>query len=696
MKEIDAWFRKAAKRQGRLVTLYSSLLRNRLMPYFVYRLRYLLVLQLLVLIVHVAEFLILFSHLQHFSVILIFLLRAGTLLVRGGWWGALEVMRERLRGLVGADAMRRSGDEVSSWLVGSLLISSILIVMALAICLLYISRWDASGADAIVYIYALLIAVELAVRLPTVTLHSGIYATRRVYRPFVSMLFPTVVQIAVLAALYAFDPLTALIASIIASTACSIAVTYIYTLRMYRIAGMVPNLRRSVRSFGTFATRLPLGRLALSAGAGLALRVDSLLVLALLGLGSLDGETISLVAGHPQWNTPHVGVFFYLILPTVRGSFEWSVLFYFDLVRLRNAPPLRDLAHMFFLKLLFAAVAVALYFWLLSVAVAVAAYRDISIVFLAALLPLFILRAWLGLLQVRAFANAELAVVCGSVLVLIIGLALVLVGEFADRDDLVQVMVCVVAAGLILLLGHFYAERRRKRPVLLSLNDWCDQLALADHPVQVGQLRIAEGLYTRHRSATAELLSQRLAGIGHCAWRSRSTLIYSIQVARGTAPVFDGYDLVAGTGGIVHQVRELELQSDGRAACDAMVQADWFRASDKSVGDLQSLCGEFHANWPNGTIIDLHSGKRAADVARIGADIQGSALPLAMASLRSGSVFTSRAGTNIFPLFVSDRLRMLFVVPADDGPPLSSQWVDSLHDWQISALTGERSGNDHA
>lgn len=683
MDEIDAWFHDTGKRQRRVVGLYASLLRNRLIPYFFYRLRFLIVLQLLGFMLHVAEFLILFAHLQHLSVLLIFLLRAGALLLRGSWWGALEVMRERLRECVGANAIDESEAEISSWLVASLALATLLVVSAL---IFLFGSLKSLGADAAtIRIYALLIVVELAVRFPIVTLHSGIYATRRVYRTFASMLLPNAVQLAVLAAVYFYDPTAALIVAIIAGTACSIIVTFAFTMRMYRVTGMAPSLVHGIRHFGSFLADMPVWHLILSAAAGFALRVDALLVLMLIGAASIGGWKFSLTAGHPLWNTPHIGIFLYLILPAIRGAYEWSVLFYFDLVRLRRAPALRDLERMFLRKLFLLAPILATFFWMLSLPVAYVAYRDIAVGFLVALFPLFAFRAWLALLQIRAFANGQLVLVCASVGVLALGLALVVTGEFANLDDIAQIAGCIAATALILLLAQAFISH--PRPALLSLNDWCAQLGREPGPVQVGRLQLTAAQRPKYTGGVAELLMERLDGAGHCAWQGRSALVYYCRLRDGGAPVLDGSALVEETGGLIAGAELLgPSQPSGGAACDALLAHKWLGTTTADASDLDKLTRAFRAACPDGTAIDLHADERAAVVAGLPKDVVATALPKALGVLRSGSLFVPHAEANIFPLYVDCKLRMLFVAPASEDPPLSSPWIERLRAWQVSTL----------
>ena len=96
--DLDRWFKRTESRGGRIVSLYSSLLTGRIFAYFFYRLRFPFLVSGVRFSVHVAEFFILMSTLGGVATFTVMVLRAGSLIVAGAWWGLLEVMRERLRG----------------------------------------------------------------------------------------------------------------------------------------------------------------------------------------------------------------------------------------------------------------------------------------------------------------------------------------------------------------------------------------------------------------------------------------------------------------------------------------------------------------------------------------------------------------------------------------------------------------------
>jgi hypothetical protein len=236
MNDIDRWFEKAARKENRSVSLYASLLTGRIFAYFVYRMRYALLLDGARYVIHVAEFLIILTSLGGMAAFTVMILRVGSLIVSGAWWGLLEVMRERLRALAQAgdrDAIER---EIGSWLTLSAIVATVVTVGgAAALVLLLPSYHDPMGS-----FYAFLILIELALRMPVRVLHSGMFATRRIYRPLWSMFAPTAISVLVIAVGVFLYPTAAIVIAIILSNALSIWISVHYTVRAYRLTGLWP------------------------------------------------------------------------------------------------------------------------------------------------------------------------------------------------------------------------------------------------------------------------------------------------------------------------------------------------------------------------------------------------------------------------------------------------------------------------
>ena len=336
MNDIDRWFERAARREDRTVSLYASLLTGKIVRYFGYRMRYALLLDATRYVIHVAEFVIILTSLGGLAAFTVMILRVGSLIVSGAWWGLLEVMRERLRELAQAgdsDAIER---EIGRWLALSAVAGTVVIVGGgVALVVLFPPDQDPLGT-----IYAFLILIELALRMPVRVLHSGMFATRRIYRPLWSMFAPTAVSLVVIGVGVFLYPAGAIVIAIIASNAISIWITVHYTVRAYRLTGLWPKF--GGRSIRHLLPSIP-PRLGIEATlSGLGLRLDAVAVLLIAGIYSTNTRAFDLTAGFSGWRDVDVFQFFYLVLPLFRGSYEATAVFYFDFVRLRRIPAFRQ------------------------------------------------------------------------------------------------------------------------------------------------------------------------------------------------------------------------------------------------------------------------------------------------------------------------------------------------------------------
>ncbi len=254
-------------------------------------------------------------------------------------------------------------------------------------------------------IYAFLILIELALRMPVRVLHSGMFATRRIYRPLWSMFAPTAVSLVVIGVGVFLYPAGAIVIAIIASNAISIWITVHYTVRAYRLTGLWPKF--GGRSIRHLLPSIP-PRLGIEATlSGLGLRLDAVAVLLIAGIYSTNTRAFDLTAGFSAWRDVDVFQFFYLVLPLFRGSYEATAVFYFDFVRLRRIPAFRQFRLLFFHKLLWMTPVITLFFWSLAIPLVLFVLPDIPFSFLLALLPLFVLRSLIGAYQIRLFAEGQ-------------------------------------------------------------------------------------------------------------------------------------------------------------------------------------------------------------------------------------------------------------------------------------------------
>ncbi|BBA89026.1 hypothetical protein MPSD_36190 [Mycobacterium pseudoshottsii JCM 15466] len=689
VNEIDRWFQRRARREGRLVSLYTSLLTGRIFAYFRYRLRSAFLLDTSRFAVHVIEFLLLLSSLGGLAVFTVMVLRIGSLIAGGGWWGLLEVMRERLRGFFRAGDRDAAEREIGSWLVLSVIVAVVLMIGAGAALTLL----RPSGDDSIAHLYALLVVLELALGFPVRVIHSGIYATRRIYRPRWLMLAPTFVQLGILTAGLYWYPTAAIIIAIVASNAIGIWGTVHFTLEVYRLTGLWPKLGAPWYAFWRLLPKIPPWLGLQTTLSGLVLRMDAIIVLAIVGVYGTSTRSFDLTAGVAAWRHVDVFQFFYLVLPLFCGAFEGAGLFYFDFVRLRSIPALREFRLFFFHRLLMMTPLIALFFWSLAAVLGTYVLHDIPLSFLFALLPLFVVRSLIGMYQIRLFAEGRF----GTHLLTIVLLAGLLWLVWMDRNpasDLIQITAALIAQLVVLIdLQHYRDRRPPAPPTLLMLGDWMRALAREQGPVLVGSITIPDSIAAKQRSAAVALMRQTFSGKGHFAFRSATILVYYQRTANGDTAQQPHLALQAITGGAANRGNSLGMpMTTGAAALDRLIAEKWILPMDdvtSQSGDVETLCAEFHVLFPDGIVFDLDTFAGARDMRNLDHGVLTAALPAAIASLEGGSIVVPLADRLLTPLYHDGRLRRLMLLPPDPEPAVFRRWLQTMKAWRFSWGTME-------
>jgi hypothetical protein len=676
MNDVDRWFATAARNENRSVSLYAKLVTGRLVSYFAYRMRYALLLDGARYVIHVAEFLIILTSLGGLAAFTVMILRVGSLIVSGAWWGLLEVMRERLRTMT-MDGEREGIEcEIGAWLVLSGIVTTAVTMGGAAALLIFLPQEQ----DGLGLFYAFLVLIELGVRIPLRVLHSGMFATRRIYRPLWSMFAPTAASLVVIGFGVFLYPAGAIIIAIITSNAISIWITLHYTLRAYRLSGLWPTVGRGAHH--RLLPSIP-PRLGCEATlAGLGLRLDAVAVLLIAGMYSMNNRAFDVTAGYAGWRDVDPFQFFYLVLPLFRGSYEATSVFYFDFVRLRRVPAFREFRLAFFYRLLWTTPVVTLFFWSLAIPLGLFVLPGIPFSFLLALLPLFILRSLIGAYQVRLFAEGQFRALSATI-VFTAGLFALVWYDVNPASDLVQ----LTAAMIVLLIVHInlqhFQDRSEALPELLSLRDWAATLSNEPGRILAGRITVPKWVDSRQKANVVKIMRDIFGGKGHIAFRSPTQLVF---YHRSDADYPDrlSFTLQSRTGGAANRAT-LTRATTGREALDELTATGWLAGDAASRRDLRSLESDFLELFPDGVAYDLATGAGQAALRGLEQSVLVRLLPTAMRSLDEGTSVASASTRLITPIFDRGRLRAIFILPADFDGALLRRWRHSVREWQTPA-----------
>ena len=676
--DITRWFADTARRHKRLFSLYPSLLTGRASAYLRYRLRYPLLLSTVQFGIHVAEFFLILSSLGGMAAFTVMVLRVGSLLVGGAWWGLLEVMRERLRDFSRFGDRDASEYEIGRWLVLAGVVGVVLAAVA-GIALVIIRP---SGDDPVAHLYAILIVFELAVNFPVRVLHSGVYATRRVYRPPWAMFISPVAQLAVLGIGFYYYPTAAIIIAIIAANAIGIAITVRYSLEAYRLMGLRPKRVAHTSIWRQLPTIPPWLGLKTTL-AGLGLRLDAVLVLAIAGIYGTNTRSFELTAAVTSWRHVDTFQFFYLILPLFRGTYESAGIFYFDFVRLRRLPELDELRRQFFHRLLWTAPVMALYFWSLSTTLGLLVLKDIPVTFLLALVPLFVVRSVIGVYQIRLFAEGLFGTLLATMAFLVVLLWLVWIKP-DPASDLIQITAAMILQLIVLInVEHLRDRREPPLPSLLTMADWLGSLTRQRAPVVIGRATIPQSATDKQRSAVVSAVQEMLSGRGHFTFRSAKELYYFQSGATPDDDQDPHLLLQAVTGATAG--RGASVRSDGRQAIDHLIGARWLPQSDGSSADAigaQALIRIFRDLFPDGIVFDLETLDGAEDMRGLDPGVLARAVPTVVESVEQGAGVVAAGGRLLTPVYRLGTLRLILVLPPDPDPASTRRWRQAVKAWR--------------
>ena len=409
-------------------------------------------------------------------------------------------------------------------------------------------------------------------------------------------------------------------------------------------------------------------------------------MLALVGFYGTNTRTFDLTAGLTSWERIDAFQFFYLILPLFRGTYESAAIFYFDFVRLRTMPAIRDLQLSFFRKVLWAAPLVALFFWGLAAALGVVVLHDVPIGFLLALIPMFVVRSLIGVYQIRLFAEGHFRTHIMTFVLLALLLWLVWLNP-NPAGDLIQITAAMVVQLIVLInVQHLRDRRDPDLPTLVPLREWMHSLAGEPGPAVAGTITIGESITPKQKSAAVTVMRETLAGSGHFAYGSATKLVYYERSGEDSSRRVH-LAIQAMTGGAANRGRCMpEPGCNGRAALQVVARGNWISPVGAAPGgphDLVALTDAFRRLFPDGVVFDTETLNGAAQMRTLDSEVLAGALPSVLAGLEDGADTVMQSNRWLTPVYRGGSLRLLFVLPPDPEPDRFRSWRDIMRAWNL-------------
>lgn len=657
MSHFEEWLEKEAQADSRRPRLEEDLLFGGFNRYLLYRLRFFLPAAYLRSVVHLAEvaafYLLLPAQDLPFLMVAI-LLQFG---LEGLWWGALEPMRVRIR-RVRQGGNRRAQNRIATYWFK---LSLCLFVLILASLLAGVTVLAASTAIGIAEFYVIGRLLAFAVSALAQTLRSSVYAVRRVYRPFWSLLAPdglhlSIVLLAAFAALPLLLPLAAILRSLFA-----VVLSAIYAIRSSRAADVCIDFGHAFRFW---STTLP------------SRRTLAAILPPALGFSAAQASHLYLFAAYwyfesdPDKWAAHFLLLF-LAAPLLDASVTWARLFYFDLAKL-DSRMLSRFRHRLFKLLIMSSpvIGAVLLFPAIAVAVAAPSLSNASTIALA--VALFFSRSLFSITQIRAFCArryAMLGFTSLSVPILVGGLITLDISIAAEAMSTLALF--AISSVILASVREVASPPRAVEPLAVYLT------SVASSPGP-GAWYVVDLDTERLHAPLADVVKAAAKRTGGVGFYTNGRFVFWLP---SSIDLDWALGRIAGLTSRVRRSPELSAPQEGLEAVRTALNC---AQPESELGDITA---DFRRQFPGGLVIDPTRPRTISnapwmsttDRRRVLSDIQRSALGISPAA-------SSHSDCTAF--FVDGEIAQIFVLPRDVPRRIRSAWRRYVRDASLGAVPG--------
>ncbi|MCA9757830.1 MAG: hypothetical protein KDA27_18710 [Candidatus Eisenbacteria bacterium] len=571
---MDTWLAREARRESRRPILEESILFGRTWRYLIYRLRIAGAARLLSWGVHLVEYLFLVQVFTSSNLALSLFVRNAILLGGSFWWGALEVLRSRLRSAPPAPEDRV---EIERWLTMASLLG-VLCTLAASFCFVVVPLVS-SRSMRVVDVYAFVSAFRLALDLIVRTFHSGVYARRRIYRPIGVVLgLELVGLVTVLVTWNHFGRWSFPVALALTTITSRFVILHFSRLGYRSLRIPTPRLGRLRTPSLTPAE----ARTMLAAGLSSSVsRIGSALVLLLL-LGR-TGSVTNIVA------------ILHLLAPWIATAGLWPQVFYPDFKRLQE-PMAERMRWRLESALERASIYIGVSLAIFGVG-AILAMGAAPTLELLAVAPLILVQSIVGQLYLQSFAQERYAPLITGGAVVVAGVPLGLV-VYPSGHDIPVLHALVGTTSLSWIAGAiiYFWPRSRTRPSRPEecTYSWLTSLAAVSGPVRVRGIRVSR-VASRLRQTLVEELQSRLGEGGLVTVHQDRLLWYE----RPATHALRRDELLTIACGFVESVDAMREYSSGTVAASTFVPGN--------PASVFRLVRRFLREVSEGWVIDLTS-----------------------------------------------------------------------------------------
>jgi len=586
MKRVHQWLATEATRQSSFPLLEHALLTDRAFGYVYFRLRYMWLRVFVRCAVHMLELTLLSSAVPEDWLLIFIGYRTVAGLLSSLYWGALEQLRESVRDHLRHRNIGSARLSIHNWLR----VSAVLAVVGVVTVSVWIA-WAPSEFQrfSVFDLFGLVCFVRLGFELWARTLHSGIFASRRVYRPLWSVLAPDLTEIALLVVLFPPFGLLSFVAMVVVGGIVRIGLTNYFSKRAYRGSRIKPPTVRE-----TFSARNVLARRDMSLAAKFALsnatsQLDGVIIMLLLLAANAGGEAAMLFAST-----------YYVLRPLMAVAHNWVRAFYVDLRRIDGQ--CRLFQRRFRSLMSRTAVAMACGVVLLVLLATSLLSGGLPSPALLLLAPFFVARSLWSLRQLDAFASAQHAALIRVSLALLLALHLIAWWSSSATALMITATVLMIAGGFALPT----ASDRRQHGSVVGLPRWLALAACAERPMRLTVLTIDRRLTTAPRlirRLVPRIESAVFARFGHSHVLVAEPAAAAVLASASNAAV--------SADGALTEFRSVVVESGAPALRTAIDGGAFPRDLNAMLATERGsdLLADYRRQCPGGTVIEAKGGR---------------------------------------------------------------------------------------
>lgn len=582
--KLSKWFKQTQKKGDAIISLYDAFLNAKLYQYIFYRFRYFTFYMLIISIAHIIEFYFLFYLLPpHHSLVLI-LYRIIAIMILSFWWGATEILRNRIREYRLAGDTQRIKKEISHWLILTTLFAMAIISIALIQFIAGILHPEHTDTFNLIYLSAVIL--NIAVMIIASTMHAALYALTRIAKPFIAVPAAQLFSLFLLIFTYPWLGMYALACSYILSAIFGFTLTIYYILRMNKLFDILPTPYWQPKGFLDFIRKLPYVELLFASLAGLMMGSQNMWIYYFIrNIGSHQSYIIIIM--------------FFLISPQLHNSHNWVNLIYFDYKRL-NSPIRKILSQQYKQILLSTALIIPLGMWILSATILILFFGlNISLLLLM-LLFMYVLYSYQSIKAMEHFTHFYyLDVIIVNSLTMIA----VLCNQYFPHDIYIRMMIICV----ILIIGclYIYTIRTVKTKAYASTYRaqefivWLATVKSWETPCCLITLTLSRQINNHIKKQ----MITHLRHIGNICFLSKNKCYIGTQASLDTAALYQ--DIVKHGFGYIENIHIYPTSSNGHAA----IKMAFNDKSEENTNDRpltkEACIQAFYHRYPKGDIFHL-------------------------------------------------------------------------------------------